>query len=485
MSTVLLSVVLVVSAVVLAMAHAVPAEAHHNEKVVFYQNSNAHYFHNQDEFLQLDTNTRPDGIAYHDGTFYIVDPASGEVVKYNATTGNKLIVDGSTDKFSVVNTDLPSNKRAGYGLAVYDNLLYMVNFDNAVTPTHNRIYAYYLNGTYTGTYINLHSDNINQYALAIYNGSAYVTDDPVNGSPKIYVYNINDGSYERSFDTAVSHAHRKNTSPSGMTMVGDVLYVLDDNRHIFRYNPTTGSPIYTTGNDSARNDFNNEPCAPTGTSCTYTGLVVVDDTLYVLADRNNKNDMLRTFTLRMPPVFDSPANGSIHSVDKGDSFTLNVDASDPNSGDTLTYTLEQGPTGAQVNRTTGAVTWNTADHDAGRYQFTIRANDGSSISGNDGSSSHTTNLSFTVHSYIRPTITINGANSVSVPHDTTYTDAGATCTDAVDGQLNVTYSSDVDTTTAGTYTVTYTCTNSNGDVVTTSKTVTVLPSEKHNCRGHH
>jgi len=67
----------------------------------------------------------------------------------------------------------------------------------------------------------------------------------------------------------------------------------------------------------------------------------------------------------------------------------------------------------------------------------------------------------------RPVITVeNGTTSMSVPLNGTFTVPLATATDACDGDLDVTVTSNVVTTVGGTYYVTYTATNSGG---TTSK----------------
>ena len=62
-----------------------------------------------------------------------------------------------------------------------------------------------------------------------------------------------------------------------------------------------------------------------------------------------------------------------------------------------------------------------------------------------------------------PVITITGDNPVTVEQYQTYTDAGATATDA-SGSVTVTSSGTVDTSTVGTYTITYTSTDASVEV---------------------
>ena len=75
-----------------------------------------------------------------------------------------------------------------------------------------------------------------------------------------------------------------------------------------------------------------------------------------------------------------------------------------------------------------------------------------------------------------PYITLRGPSTVTIQTGSTYADAGADCTDNTYGDRNghvTTDASAVDTTTPGTYTVTYTCTDSAGQVDTATRTVVV------------
>ena len=75
---------------------------------------------------------------------------------------------------------------------------------------------------------------------------------------------------------------------------------------------------------------------------------------------------------------------------------------------------------------------------------------------------------------VPPVININGAASVTVELGDTYTDAGATASDANDGDLTVTTTSNVDTTSVGSYTVTYTATDLSGNTASRIRTVEVV-----------
>ncbi|MAK56590.1 MAG: hypothetical protein CML17_12230 [Pusillimonas sp.] len=73
-----------------------------------------------------------------------------------------------------------------------------------------------------------------------------------------------------------------------------------------------------------------------------------------------------------------------------------------------------------------------------------------------------------------PVVTLNGSSTIELTTADTYTELGATANDHCDGSLSVTVGGDtVDTSAAGTYTVTYSATDSSGNTGTTSRTVTV------------
>jgi len=72
-----------------------------------------------------------------------------------------------------------------------------------------------------------------------------------------------------------------------------------------------------------------------------------------------------------------------------------------------------------------------------------------------------------------PIVTLDGEKVVSLDVGSTYTEAGALATDDIDGEVAVIISGSVDTATTGTYTVTYTATDSAGNTTTVERTITV------------
>jgi hypothetical protein len=77
-----------------------------------------------------------------------------------------------------------------------------------------------------------------------------------------------------------------------------------------------------------------------------------------------------------------------------------------------------------------------------------------------------------------PVITILGSNPVSVDKGNTYTDAGATALDSIDGDVTsqIQTTGTVDTTTVGAYYITYTVSDNAGNIASAIRTVNVVDS---------
>jgi hypothetical protein len=143
-----------------------------------------------------------------------------------------------------------------------------------------------------------------------------------------------------------------------------------------------------------------------------------------------------------------------------------------------TVTLEAGATftdaGATAtdnyDATSTVVVSGTVNNAAlGTYTLTYTSTD---ASGNVGTATRTV----TVVDTTSPVITVTGGANVTVQIGETYTELGATFTDNLDaaGNATVAASSDtVNTATVGTYTITYTVTDSAGNTATATRTVTV------------
>ena len=75
---------------------------------------------------------------------------------------------------------------------------------------------------------------------------------------------------------------------------------------------------------------------------------------------------------------------------------------------------------------------------------------------------------------VPPVITVSGDNPATVELGTTYTDAGASAFDAFHGNTPVSSSGSVDTSTVGSYTITYTATDLDGNSASATRTVNVV-----------
>ena len=157
---------------------------------------------------------------------------------------------------------------------------------------------------------------------------------------------------------------------------------------------------------------------------------------------DDKKDML-------PPVV-TLSGASTLSVELGSAFT------DPGASAT---DLKDGALSVSVSGTVDTST-------VGSYTLTYSATD---AAGNSASATRTVNVVDTT----APVITVTGGSPTSAELDVTYTDAGATASDA-SGSISVTSSGTVDITTLGAYTITYTATDASGNVGTATRTVNVV-----------
>jgi uncharacterized repeat protein (TIGR01451 family) len=103
----------------------------------------------------------------------------------------------------------------------------------------------------------------------------------------------------------------------------------------------------------------------------------------------------------------------------------------------------------------------------GSYSLTYSVSDGQ---GHNASVNRTVNVVDT----IAPTITLNGANPLTVECHTSFTDPGATANDGCAGAVAVTASGSVNANVPGTYTITYSAHDPSNNTTTTTRTVNVV-----------
>jgi hypothetical protein len=95
----------------------------------------------------------------------------------------------------------------------------------------------------------------------------------------------------------------------------------------------------------------------------------------------------------------------------------------------------------------------------------------------DGANTTTATRTVQVVDTTKPTITLNGANPMTVECHTSFTDPGASANDACAGPVAVTASGSVNANVPGTYTITYTATDGT-NATTSTRTVNVVDSTK-------
>ena len=117
--------------------------------------------------------------------------------------------------------------------------------------------------------------------------------------------------------------------------------------------------------------------------------------------------------------------------------------------------VDAGATATDVidESVTVTITGSVDSDTAGVYSLSYSATD------SEGNVSRILIRTVTVADTIAPVITLVGDDAVEVKLDSTYTDAGASATDTVDGSVDVITTGSVDTSAAGAYTFTYTATD--------------------------
>ncbi len=104
--------------------------------------------------------------------------------------------------------------------------------------------------------------------------------------------------------------------------------------------------------------------------------------------------------------------------------------------------------------------------------FTVTDDDGATAS----DTINVTVLETEVEDTIAPVITLNGSSTEDIIEGESYTDAGATAIDNIDGPVEVSTTGIVDTSKVGVYTITYTAVDNAGNKATETRTVNVLPA---------
>ena len=279
-------------------------------------------------------------------------------------------------------------------------------------------------------------------------------------SSQIVVVNNVDVNTVGSYTVTYSVSDASNNAATIVTRTVNVVDLTAPTITILGDNPATieAGSSYADAGATATDNYNNDVTADiTVTSTVDTNTIGSYTVTYTVSDTaGNQATAVRTVIVEdstLPSI--TLIGPNTVTVEAGSSYSdAGATATDSYDGD-LTSSI--------------ATNNNVDSNTVGSYTVTYTVSDSS---GNTATASRTVNVVDTT----APVITISGANPVDVDLGTTYNDAGASATDANDGDLtsSITVSSNVDTNTVGTYTVTYTVSDAAGNQATETRTVNVV-----------
>jgi hypothetical protein len=184
-------------------------------------------------------------------------------------------------------------------------------------------------------------------------------------------------------------------------------------------------------------------------SFQISGEGLVDDIGLMLTDDSNGTE-----EDSVPPVITLNGDANV-TIEKDGAYTeLNATALDDVDGN-VSVTVS----GTVVSSTVGV------------YILTYSATD---VAGNEANGSSTANVvPVVILDTVPPVITLNGDANITIEKDGAYTELNATALDDVDGDVSVSISGTVDTATVGSYTITYSATDSSDNSSSKTRTVNI------------
>ena len=189
-----------------------------------------------------------------------------------------------------------------------------------------------------------------------------------------------------------------------------------------------------------------------------TGTVGTYSVIYSCSDTSN-NEATATRTVNVQAAVD--ITDPVITIIGSNPATVTVNTTYSDEGATCTDAVD----GTRTVTTDNQVNTGTV----GTYSVIYSCSD---TSNNEATATRTVNVQAAVD-ITDPVITIIGSNPATVTVNTTYSDEGATCTDAVDGTRTVTTDNQVNTGTVGTYSVIYSCSDTSNNEATATRTVNV------------
>ncbi len=116
-------------------------------------------------------------------------------------------------------------------------------------------------------------------------------------------------------------------------------------------------------------------------------------------------------------------------------------------------------------------TFNVSPSVDGSTEISMNAAAGQDVAGNGSNGSPSI---FVIPDYTAPVVTLSGSNPQTVLLNGTYSEAGASAVDAIDGAVSVSIVGTVDTGTLGTYPMDYVASDAAGNTATSTRTVNVV-----------
>ncbi|MBT8440002.1 MAG: DUF5011 domain-containing protein, partial [Gammaproteobacteria bacterium] len=198
-------------------------------------------------------------------------------------------------------------------------------------------------------------------------------------------------------------------------------------------------------------------------SGSYLVTVTVSDSA-IPAATDSETITITVNDVNRPPVLSTIGN---KAVDESTELSILLTASDPD-GNNLRFVKSGGPTAATLidhGDSTATFSWTPNFGQAGDYPVTFSVTD-DGVPVASGQETITVSVIDPLVDITPPVITLLGITPVAIEAGTTYVDDGATALDNLDGDISASImpTSTVDSTNAGSYTVTYNVIDTAGNV---------------------
>jgi hypothetical protein len=252
------------------------------------------------------------------------------------------------------------------------------------------------------------------------------------GNNRVQVFN-SAFTFVRKFGAAGTGDGQFN-APSALAIDGSGnIHVADTGNSRIQVFDSVGNFVSSCGSAGANND---QFIGPQGIAADSVGNVYVGDT---------GNDRVQKFgpASATPPTAIAGADQTVECAGATTPVTLDGTASTAGSGTINSYSWAEGSTSLGTGATL------SVSLPAGSHTITLTVTD-------TGGGSDTDDVVVNIADTVAPTINVAGSNPMTVECHTTFTDPGATATDACAGSLPVNSSGTVDANTPGSYEIHYT-----------------------------